>query len=52
MSYLVFEEEGIVDKADLVKIKEALERDTIKEACLAMEKVLLELGYYLAIPSQ
>ena len=37
-------------EADLVKIKGALEKDTLTEACQAMEKVLLELGYYLAVP--
>lgn len=39
-----------MNEADLVKIREALEKETLGEACRAMEKVLLELGYCKAIP--
>ena len=35
---------------DLVKIRGALEKPTLLEACREMEKVLLEMGYYLAVP--
>jgi len=39
-----------MNEVDLVKIREALEKETLAEACQAMEKVLLEMGYYLAVP--
>ncbi len=39
-----------MNEADLAKIKRALEKETLLEACREMEKVLLELGYYLAVP--
>ena len=39
-----------MNEADLVKIRGALEKETLTEACREMEKVLLELGYYLAVP--
>lgn len=41
-----------MNEKDLAKIREASEKDTIEEACSAMEKVLLELGYYMAVPKQ
>ena len=37
-------------EVDLVKIRTALEKDTLDEACREMERVLLELGYYKAEP--
>ena len=39
-------------EVDLVKIRTALEKDTLDEACREMERVLLELGYYLAVPKK
>ena len=39
-----------MNEADLVKIRGALEKETLEEACREMERVLLELGYYLAVP--
>jgi len=36
---------------DLVKIKKALDKPSSYEACRAMEKLLLEMGYYLAAPN-
>ncbi len=33
-------------EADLVKIRGALEKETLKEACHEMERVLGELGYH------
>ena len=39
-----------MDEADLVKIRGALERETLPEACREMERVLLAMGYYLAVP--
>ncbi len=35
-----------MNEVDLVKIREALEKETLIEACDAMEKVLKELGYH------
>ncbi len=32
-------------EADLVKIRGALEKETLTEACQAMEEVLKDLGY-------
>jgi len=32
-------------EADLVKIRGALEKETLTEACEEMEKILEELGY-------
>lgn len=37
-------------EAELVKIREALEKETLAEAQRAVEGVLLELGYYRAEP--
>lgn len=34
-----------MNEADSVKIREALERETLVQACDAMEEVLEELGY-------
>jgi len=34
-----------MDEMDLVKIRTALEKETLLDACNAMEKVLKELGY-------
>ena len=39
-----------MNEADLVKIRTALEQEPIEKAFRAMEKVLLELGYYQATP--
>lgn len=39
-----------MDEAELAKIKKALEEDTTEKACREIEKVLLELGYYRAVP--
>lgn len=42
----------MVNEADLVKIRTALEKETLEEACCAMEKVLLEMGYYRVVPKK
>ena len=34
-----------ISEADLMKIKTALERPTLKEACIVMESALSELGF-------
>lgn len=39
-----------MNEADLVKIRTALEEETLLEACQAMERVLSELGYRQAEP--
>lgn len=39
-----------MNEVDLVKIRGALEMETLTDACREMEKVLHEMGYYLAVP--
>jgi len=41
-----------MDKEDLVKIRKAVASKSDDEACRALEKVLLEMGYYLAVPNR
>ena len=40
-----------MNEADLCKIRDALAQPTLAEAIRAMQKTLLELGYYLAVPN-
>jgi hypothetical protein len=44
--------EALMDKEDLEKIKKALNKKTDDEACRAVERTLLEMGYYLAVPKR
>ncbi len=41
-----------MDKLDLAKIRKALDKETDYEAGQSLERVLLEMGYYLAVPNR